>query len=90
MEHAEVIARVARMERRFDALTAALRSPDACRSSEAREDFAALSAYLSGAWLTDYALDRRGALPPALKRGVLSQDALYELLCRADAMGVKE
>lgn len=26
----------------------------------------------------------------ALKRGVLSQDALYELLCRADAMGVKE
>lgn len=90
MAHTEVIERVERMERRFDALTAALRSPDALASPEVREDFAALSAYLSGAWLADYELDRRGALPPALKRGVLSQDALYELLCRADAMGVKE
>lgn len=90
MEHAEVIARVERMERRFDALSAALRSPDALASPTVREDFAALSAYLSGAWLADYELDRCGQLPPTLKRGVLSQDALYDLLCRAGAMGVKE
>ena len=28
----------------------------------------------------DYEADERGELPPDLKRGVLSQDALYDLL----------
>ena len=30
----------------------------------------------------DYEADERGELPPDLKRGVLSQDALYDLLER--------
>ena len=34
----------------------------------------------SGLWLEDYAADERGELPAELKRGVLSQDGLYELL----------
>lgn len=36
--------------------------------------------YTSGQWLEDYEADERGELPPDLKRGVLSQDALYHLL----------
>ena len=36
--------------------------------------------YTSGAWREDYEADERGELPPDLKRGVLSQDALYDLL----------
>ena len=36
--------------------------------------------YASGEWMEDYEADERGELPPDLKRGVLSQDALYELL----------
>ncbi len=41
----------------------------------------ALNEYLSsGLWLEDYEADERGELPPDLKRGVLSQDALYDLL----------
>jgi len=36
--------------------------------------------YTSGAWQEDYEADERGELPPDLKRGVLSQDALYNLL----------
>ena len=36
--------------------------------------------YTSGEWREDYEADERGELPPDLKRGVLSQDALYELL----------
>lgn len=36
--------------------------------------------YTSGQWLEDYTADENGELPPNLKRGVLSQDALYDLL----------
>ena len=36
--------------------------------------------YSSGKWLADYEADEAGAYPPELKRGVLSQDGLYELL----------
>ena len=36
--------------------------------------------YTSGQWQEDYEADERGELPPDLKRGVLSQDALYDLL----------
>lgn len=36
--------------------------------------------YTSGLWREDYEADERGELPPDLKRGVLSQDALYDLL----------
>ena len=40
-----------------------------------------LDAYCtSGEWREDYEADERGELPPELKRGVLSQDALYDLL----------
>ena len=36
--------------------------------------------YTSGEWQEDYEADERGELPPDMKRGVLSQDALYDLL----------
>ena len=36
--------------------------------------------YTSGEWREDYEADERGELPRDLKRGVLSQDALYDLL----------
>lgn len=38
--------------------------------------------YSGGQWLSDYELDERGVLPPDLKRGVLAQDTLYNLLCQ--------
>ena len=37
--------------------------------------------YDSGIWRRDYEADEAGKLPAGLKRGVLSQDALYNLLC---------
>lgn len=37
----------------------------------------------SGQWLKDYALDESGALPANLKRGVLSEDKLYNFLIDA-------
>ena len=67
------IERVVHYERLFDE---ALISPNP-------EKLAALDAYYtSGLWLEDYEADERGELPPDLKRGVLSQDGLYDLLER--------
>ena len=36
--------------------------------------------YENGQWLRDYEADERGELPGGLKRGVLSQDGLWNLL----------
>ena len=36
--------------------------------------------YENGQWLLDYEADERGELPANLKRGVLSQDGLWNLL----------
>ena len=65
------IERVEKYERLFDEAAA---SPDS-------EKLRLLEAYYaSGEWLEDYEADENGELPPDLKRGVLSQDALYDLL----------
>lgn len=37
--------------------------------------------YFGPLWREDYEADEAGLLPKDLKRGVLSQDALYDLLC---------
>ena len=65
------IERVERYEQLFDEATA---SPDP-------EKIRLLDAYYtSGEWREDYEADEMGELPPDLKRGVLSQDALFDLL----------
>ena len=65
------IRRVEKYERLFDEVRSA---PDA-------EKLRLLEAYYtSGEWREDYEADERGELPSDLKRGVLSQDALYDLL----------
>ena len=65
------IERVERYERLFDEAAV---SPDP-------EKLRCLDAYYtSGEWQEDYEADERGELPPLMKRGVLSQDALYDLL----------
>ena len=65
------IERVERYERLFDNATVSP-DPDIVRLLDAY--------YTSGEWREDYEADERGELPPDLKRGVLSQDALYDFL----------
>ena len=73
------IARIIRMEQRFDALRAALES--GAPEDEAEKWAQELEAYYTGGqWLADYERDERGGWPADLMRGVLSQDALYDLL----------
>ncbi len=65
------IERVERYERLFDEASAD-HDPEKLRLLD--------EYYSSGEWREDYEADERGELPPDLKRGVLSQDALYDLL----------
>ena len=74
----EAIERVRRMERCFDTLQQmAAENPDAIDQVLLGE----LRAYYEGGqWLQDYALDEQGCFPADLKRGVLSQDGVYDFL----------
>ena len=67
----EAIRRIQRMEEIFDALQA---DPDHPSLGEL------VRYYEGGQWLRDYELDEQGLLPNDLKRGVLSQDGVYNLL----------
>ena len=42
---------------------------------------ALMAYYDSGQWRQDYEADEAGVFPPELKRGVLSQDGLWNLIC---------
>ncbi len=47
--------------------------------------------YIFSEWREDYEADERGEIPPDLTRGVLSQDALFDLLVGAETIAsVKE
>ena len=40
--------------------------------------------YFGGQWLQDYQADERGELPKGLKRGVLSEDGVWNLIAELD------
>ena len=74
----DAVRRVRQMERCFDAVCAApVGNRDAEQMLQQLKDY-----YQGGQWLEDYERDERGEFPAELKRGVLSQDGLYDLLCR--------
>ena len=67
----EAIERIRYMETLFDRLQAAF----------SEEDLQILLTYYEGGqWLRDFTLDEQGCFPVDLKRGVLSQDAVYDFL----------
>ncbi len=83
------VERVIHMERLFDTLQAAWQhDPCSLREDDAlRAQLNTLTAYLdSGQWLADYALDEQGAFSPELKRGVLSEDGLYNFLLETHSL----
>lgn len=48
--------------------------------SGAQADIAELIAYYGGEWMQDYNDDAAGLLPCGLKRGVLSEDGIFDLM----------
>ena len=83
IEKMEQIERIRQMELRMErAAKAVMELSAALENYEAvQDDIAALEHYYgSEAWKQDYAADEAGLLPANLKRGVLSEDGIWNLL----------
>lgn len=79
----DIINRIKNMESVFDFLQkmVAEKSVSVCKEDWFRIHLDNLLAYYEGGqWLSDYQLDEQGMLPKNLKRGVLSQDGVYNFL----------
>ena len=69
------------MEQRFNNALAAIKDGSADSLKAIKEDVVELSKYYgSESWKLDFAADEAGKLPPDLKRGVLSEDGIWNLL----------
>ena len=79
----EQIRRITRMEENLNEAAAALEALEKAleRYEGVRRQVEELAAYYgSRLWFADLADDEAGKLPPELRRGVLSEDAAYNLL----------
>lgn len=79
----QTIERVKNMEAVFDFLQNMVqqKSSAVCREDWFRLQLANLLDYYdNGLWLSDYHLDEQGLLPQNLKRGVLSEDGVYNFI----------
>ena len=79
----EQIERIRRMEQLFDLAKEAMEEPMMSLDTyeKAQKAIAVLSEYYgSKDWKQDYADDESGLLPKDLKRGVLSEDGIWNLL----------
>ena len=86
------IERITEMERCLDASRAAVdRLAEAFDAYEAvQKDYIKLSEYYGSAkWNDDYDADAAGKLPAGLKRGVLSEDAVYDLITDNHELAVR-
>ena len=75
------------MEERYDALTTVLGELDMAVEAflDHKGDLAILRDYMASCqWQKDFEADEAGLLSPDLKRGVLAEDALFDLLDGAD------
>lgn len=81
----EQVKRIAEMESFLDESAEALAKLEAALDAyEAVEDkFYNLNSYYgNGLWMADFEDDEAGRLPADLKRGVLAEDTVYDLLCQ--------
>lgn len=79
----EQIRRIKRYERIYDKAAAALKRYDADlkRIKEMGSEINELASYYeSDLWKKDFSDDEAGLIPDDLKRGVLSEDGIYDLL----------
>ena len=79
----EQIERIREMENCLDASEKAIRELSEALSAfeEIQPQFRQLNDYYgSDQWMQDYSDDEAGKLPQDLKRGVLSEDAVYDLI----------
>ena len=88
----ETIERIQHFERLLDAVAPALEDLEMAldRFDGVQEAVQELSAYYgSEEWHADLAEDEAGKLPQDLKRGVLSEDGIYDILSAHYALTVR-
>ncbi len=79
----EQIERIREMEERLNAALAAIGAMNAALADylAVQAGIRELEEYLTGAlWREDLAADEAGLLPPELRRGVLSEDGIFNML----------
>ena len=77
-----VIERIEYLEKIFDEVKSSFNTDKNFLENKKMEvKVSLLTQYLeSGQWLRDFELDEKGELPKELKRGILSEDGLYNLI----------
>lgn len=88
----ELIVRLQEMEDRYNRVRKAVDAMyDALEDyMQVQEDIHILDQYdESGQWLKDFEADERGEIPTSAPRGILSEDALYNLLTDISALNAK-
>ena len=86
----QIIKRVTYMESVFDEVQNALAEGVDIEDALLQEKIEILIQYYeSEQWKNDYSADERGELPADLKRGVLSEDGVYNLLNDIDSLKKK-
>lgn len=83
------IERIICMEQRMDRVSLAVEELRNAmdKLKDVKDDIESLKEYYeSGLWRQDYEDDEAGKLPEDLKRGVLSQDTLFDLLEETDTL----
>ena len=87
----KTVRRIEQMEDLFDQVQNTIKAGCCEDEDSLKERIQILRKYYeSGQWLMDYECDERGELPATLKRGVLSQDGLYDLLHEIDIKYFKQ
>ena len=85
------VSRISKMEKVFDELQLAFSrlNKDFLSDKKLKQKLNRLiSYYENGKWLKDYQLDEQNKLPKNLKRGILSQDGIYDFLCEVESSEV--
>lgn len=87
----EAISRIMKMESYFDRLQEALATDERAieKNESLKECFQTLLCYYeSPEWMNDYKLDEKGLFPSDLKRGILSEDGLWNFLCMVEGRDI--
>ena len=81
------VSRISKMEKVFDDLRFSFEKSkeEFYKNKNLQKKLKSLTNYYeSGKWLKDYQLDEQNKLPKNLKRGILSQDGIYDFLCEVE------
>ena len=85
------ISRITKMEKLFDDLKFSFEKSkeEFYKNKNLQRKLKVLTNYYeNGKWLKDYQLDEENLLPKALKRGILSQDGIYNFLSEVESREV--